>query len=178
MQALVVIDMQMEMQHRISSGREHVNPDAPDRIAQLLAVFRRRGFPVLHIRHSDENPQSPFHPSAVGYAPMPCAEAVATEPVFVKKTSSAFASTNLADYLRDKEICELVVVGAVAAFCVNSTVRAGADLGLKMTVVKDAVLGFDMPSANLSASTIFEVTMAHLESDFANVVESSVILPN
>lgn len=44
MQALVVIDMQMEMQHRISSGREHVNPDAPDRIAQLLAVFRRRGF--------------------------------------------------------------------------------------------------------------------------------------
>lgn len=109
---------------------------------------------------------------------MPCAEAVANEPVFVKKTSSGFASTNLADYLRDKEIGELVDVGAVGGFCVNSTVRAGADLGFKMTVVRDAVLGFDMPSANLSASTIFEVTMAHLESDFANVVESSVILPN
>ena len=177
MQALVIIDMQMEMQHRISSGRELVNPDAPDRIAQLLAAFRRRGLPVLHIRHSDENPQSPFHPGSVGYAPMPCAEAVANEPVFVKKTSSGFASTNLADYLRDKGIRDLVVAGAVAGFCVNSTVRAGADLGFKMTVVRDAVLGFDMPSANLSASTIFEVTMAHLESDFADVVESSVILP-
>ncbi|CNL84106.1 cysteine hydrolase family protein [Yersinia enterocolitica] len=178
MQALLIIDMQMEMQHRIESGKEHVNTDVPEKIAQLSAAFRQRGLPVVHIRHAEKNPQSPFNPNAVGYAPMPCAQAVADEPVFVKTTSSGFASTDLANYLRDNGIDDLVVVGAVAGFCVNSTVRAGSDLGFNMTVVKDAVLGFGIPSTNLSANTIFEVTMALLAADFANVVHSEAVLSN
>jgi len=68
------------------------------------------------------------------------------------------------------------VTGAVAGFCVNSTVRAGADLGFSMVVVRDAVIGFDLPAAGLSARLIFDVTMAHLEADFARVVESAALL--
>lgn len=94
----------------------------------------------------------------------------------MKRTSSGFASTDLATYLQDKGITDLMVTGAVAGFCVNSTVRAGADLGFDMTVVRDAVLGFDLPAAQLSARTIFDVTMAHLESDFAKVVDTSAVL--
>lgn len=176
MKALIIIDMQMEMQHRMEAGRDHVNPEAPARIAELSAAFRKRGWPVLHIRHVDENPASPFHPAATGYGPMPCAEALPHELVFLKRTSSGFASTDLAAYLRDKGINDLFVTGAVAGFCVNSTVRAGADLGFNMTVVQDAVIGFDMPLNHLSARTIFDVTMAHLESDFAKVIEASMVL--
>jgi nicotinamidase-related amidase len=62
--ALVIIDMQMDMQHRMEAGRDHVDPKAPERIADLVAAFRRKGLPVLHIRHADENPVSPFHPEA------------------------------------------------------------------------------------------------------------------
>jgi len=94
------------------------------------------------------------------------------EPVFIKSTSSAFASTELEGYLQEVGITHLVVTGAVAGFCVNTTVRAGSDLGFKMSVVKDAVLGFDLPEANLSAHAIFDVTMAHLASDFAEIVET------
>jgi len=148
----------------------------PKRQPELAATFREKGWPVLHIRHIDENPLSPFHPAAPGYGPMPCAEALLNEPVFLKRTSSGFASTDLAAYLRGKGINNLVVTGAVAGFCVNSTVRAGADLGFNMTVVKDAVIGFGIPSKHLSARTIFDVTMAHLESDFAKVIEASSVL--
>ncbi len=176
MKALVIIDMQMEMQHRIEGGRDHVNSDAPARIAELSDFFRRKGLPVIHVRHRDENPASQLHPDAIGYPPMPCAEAVEHEPVFVKTTSSSFASTDLATYLRSEGIVELVVTGAVAGFCVNSTVRAGADLGFNMTVVRDAVIGFDLPAAKLSARTCFEVTMAHLEADFARIVDASSVL--
>jgi nicotinamidase-related amidase len=173
--ALLIIDMQMEMQHRIEGGRDHVNPDAPLRIAELSELFRQRGLPVLHVRHRDENPASPFHPDAAGYPPMSCAEALENEPVFLKRTSSAFASTDLAAYLNDKGIANIFVTGAVAGFCVNSTVRAGADLGFHMTVVRDAVIGFDLPSTKLSASTIFDVTMANLEAGFAKVVSTSSV---
>ena len=53
-------------------------------------------------------------------------------------------------------------------------VRAGADLGFRMTVVRDAVLGFDL--SGLPARTIFDVTMAHLEADFATVLDTSAII--
>ncbi|MEB6378582.1 isochorismatase family protein [Leclercia adecarboxylata] len=32
----------------------------------------------------------------------------------------------------------------MAGFCVNATVRMGADLGLQMTVLRDAVISFEL----------------------------------
>lgn len=176
MKALIIIDMQMEMQHRIAAGRDCVNPGAPERIAALADAFRNQNLPVIHIRHRDDNPDSPLHADAEGYPPMPCAEADAGEQVFVKQTSSAFASTDLETHLREKGIRELVVTGAVAGFCVNSTVRNGADLGFAMLVVQDAVVGFGLPDAGLSARSIFDVTMAHLQADFAHLIDASSIM--
>lgn len=176
MKALIIIDMQMEMQHRINAGRDCVNADAPARIAALAEEFRRRALPVIHIRHRDEDKASPLHEDVAGFPAMPCAEAIGGEAVFLKRTSSGFASTDLASHLRSEGIADLVVTGAVAGFCVNSTVRHGADLGFGMTVVRDAVIGFDLPAAGLSAKTIFDVTLAHLEADFAQVVETSDLL--
>ncbi|CAM3764666.1 cysteine hydrolase family protein [Castellaniella denitrificans] len=176
MRALIIIDMQWAVQHRIESGRDHVNPQAPARIAALVAAFRRQGEPVIHVRHSDGDPASPFHAAASGYPPMPCAEAVDDEPVFIKRTSSAFASTGLEAHLREAGITDLIVTGAVAGFCVDSTVRAGADLGFRMTVVRDAVIGFDLPGDRLSARVIFDVNMALLGADFARIVETDAVL--
>jgi len=169
----MIIDMQMIMQSRIDAGRDHVNHSAPDNIHDLAMTFRAKEWPIIHIRHSDDHPGSPLHPAAPGHPPMQCAHALPGEPIFYKSTSSAFASTNLDTYLRNEGITELVVTGAVAGFCVNSTIRAGCDLGFKMIAIRDAILGFDLPLANLSASTIFDVTMAHLEADFATVLTVS-----
>jgi nicotinamidase-related amidase len=170
--ALLIIDMQREMQRRIDAGMDCVNPDAPDLIAALARAYRDHGLPVLHVRHASDDPSAALHPDAPGYPPMPCAEEGEGEAVFVKSTSSAFASTVLDAHLRQTGIRSLAVVGAVAGFCVNSTVRAGSDLGYDMTVVRDAIIGFGLPGANLSARTIFDVTLAHLEADFARVVDS------
>lgn len=174
--ALLIVDMQMLMQERLDAGREHVNGQAGGNIAALAAAFRAARRPVIHVRHAEADPASAMHRDAPGCRPMPCAEARDNEPVFVKSTSSAFASTELEGYLHEVGITHLYVAGAVAGFCVNTTVRAGSDLGFRMSVVRDAVLGFDLPDANLSARTIFDVTMAHLESDFAEIVETRQVM--
>ena len=173
--ALMIIDMQMLMQERINNGREHVNHHAPAKIAALLAMFRAAGQPVIHIRHADADPASPLARNAAGYQVMPCAQELATEPLFIKSSSSAFASTALENYLHDNGITHLLVTGAVVGFCVNSTVRAGADLGFQMTVVQDAVLGFDVPPSPLSAQTIFDATMALLAADFATLTDTNSV---
>lgn len=145
--ALVIIDMQMVMQERIDAGRPHVNPNAPAAVEALAKAFRQAGRPVIHIRHAEADPASPLYPDASGYPPMACAQALPGEALFVKRSSSAFATTPLAAHLRDQGLSHLYVVDAVAGFCVNSTVRSAADLGFVVTVVRDAVIGFDLPSA-------------------------------
>ncbi len=174
--ALVVIDMQMYAQDRLDGGRDHVNGDAAVKIAALAAKFRKDGDTVIHVHHGDPNPASPMHPGAPAQRVIPGLEPLRGETAFVKSTSSPFASTDMENYLRDNRIDTLVVTGAVAGYCVNTTVRVGSDLGFNMIVVRDAVLGFDLPDENLSARVIFDVSMAHLKSDFANVVDSPEII--
>lgn len=176
MKALLVIDMQHEMQLRLDRNQPHINGDAPAKIAALTKHFRDADHSVIHVRHSDADPASPFHPDAATWQPMTCAEARAEEVVVYKTTSSPFASTTLERQLRDRRIDHLYVVGAVAGFCITSTVRAASDLGFAVSVVRDAVLGFDLPSASLSADEIFRVSLGLLAADFATLMTSEAVM--
>jgi nicotinamidase-related amidase len=175
-EAMLIIDMQADMQARMDRGQDHVNGNAGAAIAALAARFRAKGRPVIHVRHRDDDPGSDFHPDSAGYRPMPCAEALPGEAVFEKTTSSAFASTDIERHLRAEGIGHLYVTGAVAGFCVTSTVRSAADLGFKVTVVQDAVLGFDLANKSLSARQIFDVSMGLLAADFAQMAESDRVM--
>ena len=170
--AVLVIDMQEGMADRIRAGRPTATPDAPDRIAALLADARSRGLPVIHVLHDDLHPESPFRKGAPGAEPMPCATPLQGETVLWKHGSSAFHGTGLDAHLKDRGITELVVAGAVAAFCVTSTVRQASDLGYAVLLPQDALLGFDLPAhdgGRIDAETVYRVTLSLLGADFARL---------
>lgn len=172
MRAVLVIDMQEGMADRIRAGRPTATPDSPDRIAALLAVARAQGLPVVHVLHDDPHPDSPFRKGLPGAAPMPCAVPQADETVFWKHGSSAFAGTGLDAHLKSLGITELVIAGAVAAFCVTSTVRMASDLGYRVLLPQDALLGFDLPAhdgGRIDAATVQRVTLSVLGADFATL---------
>ncbi|NJM84126.1 MAG: isochorismatase family protein, partial [Tabrizicola sp.] len=58
--AVLVIDMQMGMAHRIAEGRLPVSAEAEATIARCLAWARGAGVPVIHVHHDDPDPASPF----------------------------------------------------------------------------------------------------------------------
>ena len=170
--AVLVIDMQEGMADRIRAGRQTATPNAPERIAALIAQARAAGTPVIHVLHDDTHPDSPFHKGEPGAEPMPCAMPQAGETVLWKHGSSAFHGTGLDAYLKGQGITELVVAGAVAAFCVTSTVRQASDLGYRVLLPRDALLGFDLPAhdgGQLDAGTVFRVTLSLLGADFATL---------
>jgi nicotinamidase-related amidase len=170
--AVLVIDMQEGMAERIRTGRPTATPDAPDRIAALLAGARRAGIPVIHVLHDDPHAESPFRKGHPGAEPMPCAMPLPGETLFWKHGSSAFHGTGLDAHLKANGITELVIVGAVAAFCVTSTVRQASDLGYRVLLPQDALLGFDLPAhdgGRLDAATVFRVTLSLLGADFATL---------
>jgi nicotinamidase-related amidase len=170
--AILVIDMQEGMADRIRAGRPMAVTDAPDRIARLLADARQRGLTVVHVLHDDPHPDSPFRKGLPGAAPMACAVPLDRETVLWKHGSSAFHGTGLDAHLREIEVTELVVAGAVAAFCVTSTVRQASDLGYKVLLPQDALLAFDLPAhdgGRIDAATVQRVTLSLLGADFATL---------
>ena len=172
MRAVLIIDMQEGMADRIRAGRQTATPDAPEKMAALLSLARAQGMPVVHVHHDDANPASPFRKGQPGAKPMACAVPLAGEKVFWKHGSSSFHGTGLDAWLKAQGITELVVCGAVAAFCVTSTVRQASDLGYKVLLPQDALLGFDLPAhdgGQLDAATIFRVTLSLLGADFATL---------
>lgn len=174
--ALLVIDMQLGMADRIAAGRLPVDAQAPDRMAMLIAMFRARNLPVVHVHHDE--PGTPFARDLPSGAPMPCAAPLAGETVLWKHRSSAFAGTGLDAHMRKLGAGRIVVIGAVAAFCVTSTVRAASDLGFEVILPGDALLGFDIPAhdgGRIDAGTVLRVTLSLLGADFAQLVRADQV---
>lgn len=174
--ALVCIDMQMGMAERIASGRPQANRHAEAHVAALLALFRARGLPVIHVHHDEAG--TPFRRDLPTGAAMPCAVPLAGETVLWKSRSSAFAGTGLEAHLRAAEIGRIVVIGAVAAFCVTSTVRAASDLGFAVILPGDALLAFDIPAhdgGRIGAEEVLRVTLSVLGADFAHLVTADQV---
>ena len=174
--ALLVIDMQMEMTFRTQSGRDRANLDAETNVAALLALFRGQGHPVIHVHH--DQPGTPVALGAPGGAIMPCAVPAAGETVLIKSGSSAFYGTGLDEHCRANGISQLVICGAVAAFCVTSSTRWASDLGYTVLLPQDALIGFDTPrpdGSRISAATVLDVTLTLLGADFATVMPASDI---
>ncbi|MEP4036195.1 MULTISPECIES: cysteine hydrolase family protein [unclassified Pseudophaeobacter] len=177
--ALLIVDMQMEMENVTAAGRPRANPDAEANIAQLLAGFRGAGLPVLHVMHDDPRPESRFRRDLPSGQPMPCAHPLAGEALFWKTGSSGFVGTGLAEALQARGITHLVIAGGVAAFCVNSTARSAANLGFVIEVVEDALIAFAMPARNggdLDAEVVLEVTLSGLAAGFGRVLPTAEVL--
>lgn len=168
--ALLVIDMQNFVTERISQGVEMYPQDAIGNMHVILEVFRKNVYPVIHIRHHSPEEGSLLHHISPLSQPVKGFEEKHGEPVFIKNTSSAFSSTGLLTYLKDHQLSACIVIGAVAGFCVTSTVRAGADAGLNMTVIQDAVISFALKDSEQGAKNILDVTLALLAADFATVI--------
>jgi len=180
--ALLIIDMQEGMAQRTREGRDRANPQAETHVANLLALFRANSLPVIHVLHDDPDPASPFRKGQPMGEPMPCAIPATGETVLWKHASSAFTGTGLEAHLRSDNISRVVLVGAVAAFCVTSTTRAASDLGINVILPEDALIGFDIPAhapahhgERIDAATVLRVTLSLLGADFATVVPTSAV---
>jgi len=174
--ALLIIDVQNFVEHRINNGIPYYPHSALGNMEKILKRFREDNHHIIHIVHQSAEEGSLLHPQSPYYPIMDNVKNNAGEPVFIKKTSSAFASGELKQYLDDYAISDVFVIGAVAGFCVNSTVRQGSDLDIAMTVVRDAVISFALSDDEGEEKTIHDITMKLLASDFSKVVSTSEIV--
>lgn len=175
--ALVVIDVQGEMTAGRDAGYPWANPGAEAQIAALIAGFRARGLPVMHVHHHE--PDGPMAPGLPGAAPLPCALPLAGEPLFIKYGSSAFIGTGLEDFLRQQGLTDLVLIGGEANYCVESSTRMAGNLGFAVTLAEDALINFQKKLRDgtvVPAETVLAISLATLNGSFARIATTDAVL--
>jgi nicotinamidase-related amidase len=120
---LIAIDMQgaFDMPGRPRRWNESLDSNG----LELLAAWRARCLPIIHVRNDDPNPRSWFHANHPGYAFRPGFEPPPGEGVVVKSVNSAFIGTDLELRLKRLDAGGIVLFGMRTDMCVSSTARTG-----------------------------------------------------
>lgn len=174
--ALLVIDLQKAIDDPSWGARN--NPQAEQRVAELLEAWRRRAWPLIHIRHDSRETKSTYRPGQPGNEFKPEAQPREGETVIAKQTNSAFVGTDLEQRLRGAGIERLVVAGVITNNSVEATVRMAGNLGFDTWLVEDACFTFgrrDWHGRERTADEVHAMSLANLDGEYCRVVSSATI---
>ncbi|HTX92493.1 MAG TPA: cysteine hydrolase family protein [Anaerolineales bacterium] len=135
---LILIDIQNDY---FPGGRMELEGplEAAGRAGKLLDLFRRQGWPTVHIQHVSNRPGATFFlPDTEG---MQIHTSIAPRPgetVILKHFPNSFRETDLLAHLKGLGAERLVLCGMMTHMCVDATTRAAADLGYPVLLAADA----------------------------------------
>lgn len=170
--ALVLIDLQQAIDDPSWGVRNH--PHAEARVRRLLTLWRYLRWPLFHVRHDSRQPDSTYRPGQPGHLFKPETAPLPGEPVLGKTTCNAFASTDLAERLRAWKASRVFVCGVITNNSVESTVRAGGDLGFSMYLAEDACFTFG--KGRWTAQDVHDMSLSNLEGEYATITTSAHVV--
>ena len=174
--ALLLIDVQVGVDVLTHwggpTGRRN-NPDAEDKMSQLLAAWRQAKLQVAFTRHDSRESASPLKFSLPTGAQKPGFEPVKGEIVVEKDVNSGFIGTDLEIQLRRANIARLAIVGFFTNFCVETTTRMAGNLGFDTYLVEDCCsasnrIGPD--GIDRDPELVHAMTVANLHGEFCTAI--------
>jgi nicotinamidase-related amidase len=157
---------------------ERNNPHFEAHAKSLLHHWRNLKRNIIHVRHSSTEHNSPLSHQKPGFAYSDWAVPQDSEAEFVKSVNSCFIGTELEQFLKNKGIHKLVVLGLTTNHCISTSVRMAGNLGFDVKLVGDACAAFPRASINggmFDAETLHQTALASLHGEFCTVVDAESI---
>lgn len=175
---LLVVDAQVAFDDPFWGRRN--NPEADSNLEQLVSRFVETERPVVVIRHDSVNPDGLLHPSHPGHQLKHYVRDLTPALLVTKSVNSSFhGSPDLNQWLRERDVRQIVVAGMTTNHCCETTARVGGNLGYDVYFVLDATHTFDRTGPDgvtLSADDLARATAANLHEEFATVTDTAHIL--
>ncbi|WP_373540485.1 cysteine hydrolase family protein [Chamaesiphon sp.] len=173
-QGLIVVDIQNDY---FSSGNlELVGIEqAAKNAGKILQKFRDKQSLVFHIQHiSNQSEATFFLPDSQGAKIHESVAPQSNEIIVVKHFPNSFRETHLLKYLKDSEIEEVVICGAMSHMCIDATTRAAFDFGFQCVVIEDACATRDLEhkGKTVKAAEVHAAFMAALAMPYAKVIST------
>lgn len=112
---------------------------------QILDKFRADSLSIVHIQHIATRPSATFFQTQTkGSEIHENVKPKGNEKVIIKHYPNSFRETELLEYLKNKNITNLVICGMMTHMCVDATVRAAKDDGFNCVVIADACATRDL----------------------------------
>ncbi|HJC59569.1 MAG TPA: isochorismatase family protein [Candidatus Dietzia intestinigallinarum] len=171
--ALIVIDVQQEY---FDGPLEIQYPPRDESRAQILRaidVADEAGIPVVIVQHELPEEAPVFAKGSAGFALHSEIEGkvnTARKSV-TKHFASVFEGTDVVDWLREKGIDRVTLVGYMTNNCVIGTAVTGEPLGLTVEILSDATgaISISNDAGSASGKQVHQTLMAVLNSNFARV---------
>ena len=171
-EALLLIDIQNDY---FPGGKMELvsMEEAAKKAGELLKAFRTAGKPVFFIKHvSTRSDATFFVPGTQGTDIHSSVSPLPDETIIEKHFPNSFLQTDLLSVLKESEVTDLIICGAMSHMCIDTTVRAAKELGFKCTLIADACATRNLKFGEeiLPAQTVHASFMAALDGMFATVM--------
>lgn len=176
--AIIIVDLQKDYLSSGSFALTGIDAAAAN-AARVVEAGRGKGDRIIHVHHIAKDAASPlFAPGTDGIQPIPAVAPRQDDTVIVKNYPNSFRETALHQILRDGDIEDVVVVGAMSDVCIDATARAAADLGYNLTVVHDACATRDKAFGDsvVPAPQVHATIMSALEFGYGKVTTTADFL--
>lgn len=102
-------------------------------VKSLIQIARENHIEVIYVRH-DDGEGCELTKGTEGFEIYEGFQPREGERIFDKNVNSAFKGTGLLEYLKDKEIQDIIVVGLQTDYCIDATIKCGFEHGFHMIV--------------------------------------------
>lgn len=177
-QALIIVDIQNDYfpggRHTLVGANE-----AAQKAKLVLAHFRKKGLPVIHVQHLSTNEGATFFlPNTSGIEINRAVSPENGEKVITKHFPNSFRETDLLAYLKDNHIQQLVILGMMTHVCIDATVKAAKDYGFECTVVSDAcaTLDVEIQGKKVPAEAVQQSLLGAMDFYYADIKTAAEII--
>ncbi|GGG71076.1 isochorismatase [Kocuria dechangensis] len=175
--ALVVVDAQMEYFDGPMGIQHPPREESLANISRVVDVAAQQDMPVVMVQHEMGEESPIFAAGSKGYALHPDLERIDGREWkrVVKGYGSVFAGTDVADWLRERGVDTITIVGYMTNNCDLATAVEAEGHGFAAEILSDATGAIHLANeaGRVSAEDLHRTLMVLLQSNFAAVTTTA-----